>query len=337
MSKSKNINNELKIQYPDYERALLQTYMTVPEWRYVEMSEEFGQFLMEGQPFYRFPFFKQIITFWQVFKNAYSESNKYHSHRTLLSSEYMVMNVFIGTLTTVGFATLGFISLFLWPFMKAHNQTPVQKHVAGIVNSYAQFLHTIPFYHFDYLRHLKPLWRVFRDNKGTTFADVITLIVTSIFLVSNAALSAPIAWWYTQPQNKPADKIHLLVKSASPTLPQTPHAENMHILSQQCIENTTYYTHITVPRYEAFADIMKIYVDQGIKIKNIAGQSRIQFKLQVENAPEEYLQDYHVLYSYQNHLDNKKTVLIDVPTKTFNQTVTSLAQNHITIKLMHDF
>lgn len=333
-------NDELSQNHNDYKRSMYQTYFTAPEWRNVEMSEELGKFLSEGNPFYRFPFFKQISTFWSVFRESYLASKQHHTQKELLTSEYMMMNAFIGITTTVGFGALGIVSFLLSPFMKAKNDTSFQQHVSGLVTDYAQFIHTIPFYNYPYFSKFKPLLNAYKNSPDKTFADFVTLLTASTEILARTVLSAPVAWWYNQPQNQAADKTHLLVKSKISPEDIKKLDDGISIINEsrqkEKNETTYHYAHLTVPRYEAFAAVAHKLVENDVHIRKIAGQDRIQFKVEVTDENIAKLPSVP-LYTYKNHLDTKKFAMIDVASKNFNNTVESLKQNDIKIKFMHDF
>lgn len=335
-----SLNNDLIKQHPDYKRLMLQTYLTAPEWRNVEMAEELGEFIQKGNAFYQYPYFKQVATFWRIFAESYRVAKQHHTHRELLTSEYMVMDLFIGVFTTVGFVGLGALSSCLFLLMKKQNQSALQTHVGKLVSDYAEFIHQIPFYNFPYMSKVKPLWRAFYDTPGKSFADYVTFTTAVGQLIARALVSKPIAWWYNQPQNQAAGKIHLLVKGkVTATKLQQIDKEIKLVKSfkkEPNKKNQPQYAHITIPRYEAFAKVINQLVESKIRIKKIASQECIQFKVQ-ETGTELPLGKYRTLYSYQNHVDNKKTHMLDVPVGQLDKTVKSLKEDGLTLKLMHDF
>lgn len=332
------LNQKIKQGHPDYQRQLYQTYLTVPEWRNVEMAQELGAFLKEGHAFYRFPFFKQIVGLWRIFIDSYRTARRHHTASELIFSEYMLMNVFISTFTTIGFVAKGLFSLLLYPFLNQKNKTTFQDTVADLVTEYANFLQHTPFYYFNYLSKLPVIYNAFWENKNKTLADVVSLGVTTVELLFRHMISAPIAWWYSQPQNAVADKIHLLVKVNDPLLNLKRIDKRIQIIEhwqKNNSSNQSQYYHITVPRYAEFQKIANRFVRKDIKFKKIAGQDKIQFKIEVTN--DKLLSKYNVLYAYRNYIDNKKIVEIDVTTKEFNQTVRNLQKDRIRIRNMHDF
>lgn len=332
------LNQNTKQKYTDYERQLYQTYLTVPEWRNVEMAQELGVFLKEGHAFYRFPFFRQLFGLWAIFINSYRVARRHHTASELIFSEYMLMNIFISAFTTASFILKGILSLLLYPVFTRKNKTVFQDSIADLVTEYANFLQHTPFYYFNYLAKLSIVYNAFSLSPNKTMADVVSLCVVTIELLCRHAISAPIAWWYSQPQNAAADRIHLLIKADDALLDVKKIDKGIKIIEQwqktDSLNQNQYY-HITVPRYAAFQKIVTKLVRNNIKFKKIAGQDKIQFKIEVTN--DKPLERYDVLYAYRNYINNKKIVEIDVTTKEFNQTVRNLRKDRIRIRNMHDF
>ncbi len=104
----KEIEESLK-RKPGYKRAQIQTYLTAPEWYNVQVSQSYGKFI-KHTPFYQFPFFKEIRSFWKVFGGSWNHARQHASFWELATSEYTLMNLFIGITMTVEFAAKGLIS-----------------------------------------------------------------------------------------------------------------------------------------------------------------------------------------------------------------------------------
>ena len=342
-----NVLNEGYKSQPGYQRKLLQTYFTAPEWRNVEMAEEMAAFLKAGNPFYRYPYFQQIYQFWRVFAKSYSAARKHHSLKDMWFSDYMFMNIFIGVFTTLGCFFKGIFSLILYPFMRKKNDTSTQQHIAELVNNYATFIHKIPFFNYSYVSKIKPLWKAFFQSQKRTVADFFSVLLVTGELLGSALTSMPIAWFYNQPQNQAAEVIHVVVKTTKSDGELRLIDERIQLIGETKHKTSKksgteyHYVHLTIPRYEAFQEITEKLVAAGILIRKIAGQDHVQFKLHVEKAAD--LADttsthYAVLYRYQNYVDAGRFVVIDVPTKELNATVTELnAKPNVTLRLIHDF
>jgi len=353
-----------------YKRNLYQTYLTGPEWRNVEMSEEYAAFLQQNKPFYRFPFFTQIMVFWSVFFNSYAAARKEHGHFQLIFSEYMLMNLFIGINSTLEFASKGIVSLLLWPFLPKENNTEFQGHVAQLFTNYAQFIHHTPFYNFSYFSNLGPLFSNFWHSKNKSFADVISLVGVTVDFIAHGIISAPVGFWYNHEDNKVPETIDVLVKQSTdediseqefaeqlrsklseiPAVALVAEGDEPAILTRHSEKNRTYaYSHLRIPRYEFFQDTVLKLTAAGINVREIAGQQQIQIKCVVkgDNAAQveergnalSLVEGCTKLYTYQNGVDNGQTFFsLNVSTQCLNKTIESIeAMDGVSIKLMHDF
>jgi len=323
------LNQKLSFQYKGYKQALYQSYMTTPEWRNVEMAEEFSTFLKEGNGFYQYPYFRQIKDFWYIFAQSYSTAKRYHTHIQLITSEYMLMNLFIGIFTTVSFTAKGLLSLLIAPFLNKKNTSPLQEHVANIVTTYANFIHHTPFYNFPYFSKIKPLIHAFKQTPQKSITDIITFLTTLTELCLRGIISWPVAYWYNQPENQAAEQTHLLVKTVEEQLNYNHINQAINIQGTHIYLTKTgrmCYQHITMPRYEQFTKISQQLVENDIEIVKIAGQDQIQFKVEVDNPKQaqKELSQMNMLYAYGNHLSEKQECLLNVKTKDFNDTVTNL-------------
>ncbi|KTD68211.1 hypothetical protein Lste_1369 [Legionella steelei] len=355
-----------------YKRKLYQTYLTATEWRNVEMSEEYAAFLQKDKPFYRYPFFKQIYVFWQVFFQSYWAARKKHGHLELLFSEYMLMNLFIGINCTIEFMVKGSISLFLWPFLSSENKTEFQRHIAALFQDYAEFIHHTPFYNYSYFSQLGKLFSNFWHSNNKSFIDVISLIGVTVDFLAHGIVSAPIGIWYNQEENKAPETIDILVKTfidkddideetlkgglrkkvaAIEGVSVVTENEQEQLFARTNSEKHRMYAYarLRVPRYEPFQATIEQLTTAGIKVREIAGQQNIQFKCLVKGDNSEQLEERTSklevlkgctkLFSYQNGVDQGITFFsLDVPTKRLKETVEDIRQTEgVHIKLMHDF
>lgn len=338
---TQKLNVKLSKTFSSYKRELYQTYFTSPEWRNVEMADEFAGFLKSGNAFYRFPFFRQLKTFWQIFWQSYQVSRKHHGFWELLFSEYMMMNIFIGINVTVEFVLKGTLSLFLSIGMKKQNQTEFQQYTAELYESYANFIHKVPFFNFKYKSSISPLWQHFKNSPNKTLADYLTFFMVMTEWTARMVISFPVAWWYNQPQNVASEQIQLIIKSKrkfSDIKARVPALEKIGEKYQKSEASSDNYYHVTVPRYGAFQQTVQALVSQEIKIQRIAGQKVIQFKIQANTEQLNELPQKKLLFSYHDHIDTtKQYVALDVQCKELNQTVKDLDSKKIPIKLIHDF
>lgn len=97
-------------QKPGHTRDSMQGMLTVPEWHDVHRSQAYGKFI-NHTPFYEFPYFDCIKSYWRVFAQSFVLAKKQKGTWAVLKSDYTQMNLFIGCMTTLEYAAKGVISL----------------------------------------------------------------------------------------------------------------------------------------------------------------------------------------------------------------------------------
>lgn len=354
-----------------YLRDSSRTYTSGPEWRNVEMAEEFAAFLDEGKPFYRFPFFSQIAIFWKVFAKSYAAARREHGLVGLIFADHMLMNLFVGISASVEFAVLGLVSLFLWPVLRKENKTEFQQTVAQVFKDYADFIHQVPFYNYHYFSDIGKLFKGFWNSKGKSFADFVSLIVLSINFLAHGIIAAPVGLWYNQDAHKEAEMIDILVKqktddavdenqfgqtmlekiAALPGVQNVTEESEHHVFTRNdSFNHRTYaYAHLRVPRYEHFQETVKQLSALEINPRVIAGNDHIQLKCTVMADSVELLSAREneltridgctELYRYKNKVNDKLTFFaMDVDTRHLAEVVNTIEHlEGASIKIMHDF
>ena len=82
---TRKLNDNLSLD-STYQREQYQSYMTGPEWRNVEMVEEYAAFLKEGKSTFQFPYFRQILGLWRVMFHSYRAARQYNTHAEIIFS-----------------------------------------------------------------------------------------------------------------------------------------------------------------------------------------------------------------------------------------------------------
>ncbi len=100
----------LKQSGQEYERPLVKTHLGANEWYNVDVAQEYGEFI-NHTPFYEFPYFKSIKTYWKIFGNSWQSAAKKSGHLEVLKSDNTMMNLFIGVTMTAEYAAKGVLSI----------------------------------------------------------------------------------------------------------------------------------------------------------------------------------------------------------------------------------
>ncbi|KTD75268.1 hypothetical protein [Legionella waltersii] len=352
----------------DYHRELYQSFMTGPEWRNVEMAEEYAQFLDDGHSMFQFPYFRQIFGLWRVVYESYSAARKYNSIWQIVSSEYMLMDLFIGVFTTLELLPKGILSILLSPFLNKDNDTEMQKHLADFYSQYAKDLHTLPFYDHNYSEARAQLARAYEECEHKTWGDWFSWTFISLDLWARKWISKPLSYWFHQDNNLVPATTDILVKE------RVDNSQDLEALKSSCIEHlesiegvhvvdknvyfkptpsTEYavsaYARLRVPRYDSFQTVLNSLNDEGIQLRKIAGQDRVQVKCEINASNDIDLEDTQEklndivaqkpLYSYGDSIHPyRRLCMFDIHVRELADKVEKLNESkYAKVKFIHNF
>lgn len=321
------LNQKLAEQDKSYQRAQMQTYMTGPEWRNVDMADEFAQFVETNKPFYQFPYFSQMFDFWKIVGNSVRAARSQNcSWREILLSDYFIMDLFIGSFTTIEYLTKGIFSLpfkaFAYLTNHQANNTETQTKISELFRNYADFIHHTPFYDFKYTQWVPQLWSTFWHSPNKSFDDVLSLLYYTIELPLRGLISTPISWIYNSDSNQAYETIDVVFSkklTADETIEEDSHRlnqalDNIHeqhpsapkgqlqalptkdlatlnsdLHSTIATEKDGSYAYINgrLPRYEPLITAIQKINEQGYKVERIAGQEHVQLKCKIESTQED--------------------------------------------------
>lgn len=115
---------EVELDNPESKRPQMQTFMTSIEWHSVRNARSYADYI-EHTPFYMYPYFSEIQSFWQTFALSWKEARKYHSAWEIISSDYFLMNLFIALFHSMEFFLKGLISApIAWMYQSEANLEP---------------------------------------------------------------------------------------------------------------------------------------------------------------------------------------------------------------------
>lgn len=357
-----------------YRREQYQSFMTGPEWRNVEMSEEFASFLKEGHSMFRFPYFRQIAGLWKVLYDSYAAARKYNSRREIIFSEYMLMDLFVTFFTTMELIPKGVLSLVLYPFLSKENSSPMQQHLAEYFTQYAADLQTIPFYDHPYKAIRKRLGEQYNEYETHSWVDWFSWKAVSIELWAKQWLSMPLKYWFHQEGNQAPPSTDVLVKFDAIGIDNPDQAKLLfkdrlanlgstydiaivddHVYTKDRSKTkgdstyTSVYARINTPRYAAFQPAVRALAEQGIYLRKIAGQDHVQVKCVVNTDDVNSLfvnitainqtKGATALYNYGDHIHhNRRVCLFDVPVNNLHNTLSEFdKQDNVSVNFIHNF
>jgi len=348
-------------------RESFQTYMTGPEWRNVEMAEEFAAFLRENRSLFHFPYFKQIAGLWRVIFKSLRAASQHDRQRDILLSEYTLMDLFIGFFTTLELLPKAIISLFLAPFMPKENPTLIQQKIADYCERYSLDLQTVPFYDHDYQSYYKELKQAYNDSTKRTWGDWFSWKIVALELKARYWISKPLHYWFHQEANLVSATTDVVVKARLDGIMDSLEAKQQFLRLLQrtnhtdisCSENDVYvkgsfqkngqsytsvYARLHTPRYAAFIPAVNALTEQNIALRKIAGQNQVQVKCVSEGAAETPVMPHtpntaRTLYTYEDNIHPaKRFCLFDVPVRYLQQSVADFEhQEGVKVQFIHNF
>ena len=348
-----------------YKREQYQSFMTGPEWRNVEMVEEYAAFLREGRSMFQFPYFSQMAELWRVMYQSYRAARRYNSAFQIIFSEYMLMDLFVCVFTTLELLPKGLFSFFIYPFTPRENHSRMQTHLADFYQEYAQGLQTIPFFDHDYRTYRQNLSAQYHACTDRTWLDWWSWSVLSVELFARQWLSVPLRYFMHQ-DNAEGATTDVLVKFRAHGARDASHArelflshvnsvarvslvdENLYVKENDPTKDyISVYARLRTPRYKAFKEVVPELAAQGILLRKIAGQDHVQVKCVVSKASQHavnatcdqlnYIPEIRQLYTYQDRIHaNHKVCLFDVPVKNLHEKLEAIEQA-APVEFIHNF
>lgn len=350
-----------------YTREQYQSFMTGPEWFSVEISETFAKFLGEKKSMFQFPFFSQIAELWKVFYQSYSAARKYQSAYEILTSDYMIMDLFVVIFTSTELFLKGMVSVLLYPFLSKNNDTTMQKNLADYFAFYAKDIEDKPFFQHDWVRHRNELAQKYKQCDDRTWTDWFTWTCVSIEMAAKIGISYCLNSGFVEEPST----TDVLVKFNAENEDDPEQAKAMFKLKLAEIDErleikivdeqvyaknkntsktyTSVYARLAAPRYMEFRKAVHALADKNIHIRKIAGQDHVQVKCDLTALDEDQLrsrstvlcQTEHatLLYTYRDGVhSNRQMCMFDVPVSNLDKTLDQLeTKDGTTIPFIHNF
>lgn len=147
------------------------TYLTGPEWQNVRSAQRYSAFI-EHTPFYSFPYFSEIGTFWRVYANSWQAARAHYSFWEVATTEYTLMNTFIGVMNTIEYTIKGIISAPIrWYFTSDAIKEATHIHLIATLPSPPTHPEINVLQHADHTYHLE----IPRYKKATQLLQEIAL------------------------------------------------------------------------------------------------------------------------------------------------------------------
>jgi hypothetical protein len=248
-------------------RSLGQTYLTFPEWYVVYNADEYAKFI-KTNPSSEYPYFESIKQYWSsycvVYKYA-SASQKFNKDYNLMLMVVGFSHSFESGVRGIYEKTFGKLTEVIYGNVPTEEDLYAQK----VNEEFANFIHTIPWYKFDYYGALKKLWAEVPIAGVHSVRKVERRIVLSTEFITKAIYAKLIGFAVSNSTGSDENSIQALVtypQSIEGSLPKEVKVVKKSADGLVLVE---------MPRYQAFTNLVPGLVESGVRFEDIAGNNEI--------------------------------------------------------------
>jgi hypothetical protein len=249
-----------------YRRKEANTFFTFPEWYIVYSFEDFGRFLDRSSES-QFGYVSHILGFWRSFctiNRAVPETGESRFDvKTMIyvigisySAEYAIKAIYENTIGRIT------------EWIRGAARTPQDNYARAVLQDYAAFLYTIPWYKFPFREKLDGLMAISTPTPSNlrTWERDFALGAEYFVKIGYAALIQKAL--DASSDDEPRDIMFVVATLPQQTLANEPRIKPIRALTPQ-------WQLVQTPRYKDFTEIIKRLLDQGIPLAEIAGNHEI--------------------------------------------------------------
>lgn len=249
-----------------YRRALDNTYFTFPEWYIVYSFEDFGRFLDHSSES-QFGYLRHILGFWKSFctinravppavESRFDVKMMIYVIGISYSAEYAVKGLYENTIGRV----------FEWT--RGPKLTPQDEFARAVLQDYAAFLYTVPWYKYPFRDTLNGLMAITAPTPSTLRSwERDFALGTEYFLKIGYAKAIQKALDASS-DDEPRDIMFVVATLPPDVLAAEPRIKPIRTLSPD-------WQLVQAPRYKALTDILSGLLDRGYRVAEIAGNRDI--------------------------------------------------------------
>jgi len=249
-----------------YRRKLNNTFFTFPEWYIVYSFEDFGRFLDRSSESH-FNYLGHIFGFWQSFCTI----NRAVPATAESLTEVKTMIYVIGVSYSVEYAIKGLYEntvgrVFEW--IRGEKRTPQDEFSRTVLQDYAAFLYTVPWYKYPFREKLDGLMAISAPTPSSLRSRERDFALGAEYFIKIGY-----AWLIQKALDASSDDeprdIMLVVATLPPaTLAKEPRIKQVRALTPE-------WQLVQTPRYKDLTEIVQSLLDQGLPIAEIAGNHEI--------------------------------------------------------------
>jgi hypothetical protein len=254
------------IDEPGYRRKQANTFFTFPEWYIVYSFEDFGRFLDQSSES-RFNYLSHITGFWRSFCTI---------NRAVPSSgesrlDVKTMIYVIGISYSAEYAIKGFYENTIGrvtEWIRGSARTPQDDYARAVLQDYAGFLYTIPWYKYPFREKLSGLMAISAPTPSP-----IRTWERDFALGSEYFIKVGYAWLIQKALDASSDGEPRDIMFVVATLPEDVQAKEPRINPLRTL--TPQWQLVQTPRYKDLTEIIQGLLDRGFRLAEIAGNHEI--------------------------------------------------------------
>lgn len=254
------------IDEPGYRRKLNNTFFTFPEWYIVYSFEDFGRFLDRSSESH-FNYLGHIFGFWHSFCTINRAVPTTGESRT----EVKTMIYIIGVSYSVEYAVKGLYEnaigrVFEW--IRGERRTPQDEFARTVMQDYAAFLYTIPWYKYPFREKLDGLMAISAPTPSKLRSRERDFALGAEYFVKIGYAALIQKALDAGGDDEPRDIMFAVATLPPQVLAKEPRIKPVRALTQQ-------WQLVQTPRYKALTEILQSLLDQGFGLAEIAGNHDI--------------------------------------------------------------
>jgi hypothetical protein len=268
-----------------YRRKQANTLFTFPEWYIVYSFEDFGRFLDHGsESGFNYP--AHITGFWRSFctinravpdtgESLFDVKSMIYVIGVSYSAEYAIKGAYENTIGRIT------------EWIRSAARTPQDDYARAVLQDYAAFLYTIPWYKYPFSEKLHGLTAI-----STPTPSLVRTWERGFALGAEYFVKIGYAWLIQKALDASSDDEPREIMFVVSTLPPDALAREPRIKLIRTL--TPDWQLVQTPRYKDFTEIVQGLLDQGRNLAEVAGNHEILItviapkaaKLAVKGAPE---------------------------------------------------
>jgi hypothetical protein len=263
------------IDEPGYRRKLNNTYFTFPEWYIVYSFEDFGRFLDRSSESH-FGYLGHIFGFWRSFCTI----NRAVPATEESLTEVKTMIYVIGISYSVEYAIKGLYEntigrAFEW--IRGEKRTPQDEFGRAVLQDYAAFLYTIPWYKYPFREKLDGLLAISAPTPSKLRSLERDFALGTEYFLKIGYASLIQKALDAGGDNEPRDIMFVVATLPPEVLSKEPRIKQIRNLTPQ-------WQLVQTPRYKDFTEIVQGLLDKGVGLAAVAGNHDILVTVMAPDA-----------------------------------------------------